>query len=666
MRLYIFLLSIVIGMYACIPSDMTDDDKGEETQVAYNFADSTVRKISDLQNQQNLDKLFPNLQNPKATVRYACALAMASIKKEETLDSLVPLLHDPSLEVAAMAAYAIGQLGNELATPSLINSFRQFDTISPDNILNHAILEAVGKSGDQSYLRSMSTVNTYQTTDTMLLLGQTLGVYRFMLRGMIDSLGTNLMINYVLDRNIPTEVRVVASNYLYRAKGIHLGDKVQDLIGLLQNENNPEIRMCLVIALGKSKALLARDSLLSYFDRETDYRVKCNLLRALANWPLNDVAGVIEKGIKDANIHVSTTAAKWLVDYATSADRILLTRLSLENTNGLTKILLVEAFLKHVPYGYNIARNNRITQLKRLFGVESNPIVKGRILKTLANDVRQINFIAQEALNSTLQSVRTQGFEALKAILENPKFSTVYGGNTNRTRRQIWNIFKQGLESKDPSICSVIAGAIQSDPNLVPADDIALLKNTQSGLSADQTLDAYNDIGKAVAAISGEDAILKPIPSYLPIRWDILAQYPGAKALIKTSRGDIQIEFMPTAAPATVSNIISLINDGFYTNKVFHRVVPNFVIQTGCSRGDGYGTLNKFLRSELPPLHYDQQGYVGMASSGNHTESTQFFITHSPTLHLDGNYTIFAKVISGMDVVHRIELGDLIENISIL
>ena len=93
---------------------------------------------------------------------------------------------------------------------------------------------------------------------------------------------------------------------------------------------------------------------------------------------------------------------------------------------------------------------------------------------------------------------------------------------------------------------------------------------------------------------------------------------------------------------------------------------PNFVIQTGCPRGDGYGTLNKFLRSELPPLRYDQQGYVGMASSGNHTESTQFFITHSPTLHLDGNYTIFAKVISGMDVVHRIELGDLIENISIL
>ena len=409
-------------MYACIPSDLTDDDNGEEIQVAYNFADSTVREISDLQNQQNLDKLFPNLRNQKATVRYASALAMASIKQEETLDSLVPLLNDPSLEVAAMAAYAIGQLGNELATPSLINSFRQYDTISPDNILNHAILEAVGKSGDQSYLRSMSTVNTYQMTDTLLLLGQTLGVYRFMLRGMIDSLGTNLMINYVLDRNIPAEVRVVASNYLYRAKGIHLGDKVQELIELLHNENNPDIRMCLVIALGKSKSLLARDSLLSYFDRETDYRVKCNLLRALANWPLNDVAGVIEKGINDANIHVSTTAAKWLVDHATSADRILLTRLSLENTNGLTKILLVEAFLKHVPYGYNIARNNRITQLKRLFGVESNPIVKGRILKALGNDVRQINFVAQEALNSTLQSVRTQGFETLKAILENPKF----------------------------------------------------------------------------------------------------------------------------------------------------------------------------------------------------------------------------------------------------
>ncbi|MFT5802401.1 MAG: cyclophilin family peptidyl-prolyl cis-trans isomerase, partial [Nonlabens sp.] len=71
-------------------------------------------------------------------------------------------------------------------------------------------------------------------------------------------------------------------------------------------------------------------------------------------------------------------------------------------------------------------------------------------------------------------------------------------------------------------------------------------------------------------------------------------------------------------------------------------------------------------RSELPPVYFDQGGLMGMASAGNHTECTQFFITHSPTPHLDGNYTIFARVIEGMDVVHQIEQDDVIESVTIL
>ena len=94
-------------------------------------------------------------------------------------------------------------------------------------------------------------------------------------------------------------------------------------------------------------------------------------------------------------------------------------------------------------------------------------------------------------------------------------------------------------------------------------------------------------------------------------------------------------------------------------------LVPNFVVQGGCPRGDGYGSLDYSIRSELPPLSYDREGLVGMASAGNHTEGTQFFITHSPALHLDGNYTIFARVVDGMDVVHQIQPGSKIESIII-
>ncbi len=96
-----------------------------------------------------------------------------------------------------------------------------------------------------------------------------------------------------------------------------------------------------------------------------------------------------------------------------------------------------------------------------------------------------------------------------------------------------------------------------------------------------------------------------------------------------------------------------------------HRVVPNFVMQAGCNRGDGYGSEAYSIRSEFSLRRY-AEGSVGMASSGKDTEGTQWFITHSPTPHLDGGYTIFATVASGMDVVNKIEVGDRIQRVYLL
>jgi cyclophilin family peptidyl-prolyl cis-trans isomerase len=118
-------------------------------------------------------------------------------------------------------------------------------------------------------------------------------------------------------------------------------------------------------------------------------------------------------------------------------------------------------------------------------------------------------------------------------------------------------------------------------------------------------------------------------------------------------------------APGTVMNFVQLARDRFYNGKNFHRVVPNFVVQGGCPRGDGYGSLDYTIRSELAPSYYNSEGCVGMASAGNHTEGTQWFITHSPTPHLDGNYTLFGRVTEGMSVVHRIQIGDEITQVNI-
>jgi len=134
----------------------------------------------------------------------------------------------------------------------------------------------------------------------------------------------------------------------------------------------------------------------------------------------------------------------------------------------------------------------------------------------------------------------------------------------------------------------------------------------------------------------------------------------SSRIVIKTTKGNITIKLFQDHAPGSVANFLDLCQSDYYDGKVFHRVVPNFVIQGGCPKGDGFGALDYTIRSELAPMYYDDEGYVGMASAGNNTEAVQFFITHSPTPHLDGRYTIFGKVTKGMDVVHDIQIGDKI------
>ena len=148
-----------------------------------------------------------------------------------------------------------------------------------------------------------------------------------------------------------------------------------------------------------------------------------------------------------------------------------------------------------------------------------------------------------------------------------------------------------------------------------------------------------------------------------PIDWDFVATI-DAEQMVKltTEKGDIILRMLVNDSPGSVANFMALADTGYYSPSIFHRVVPNFVAQGGDPRGDGWGGEDYSIRSEIGPLRY-QTGSVGMASSGKDTEGVQWFITHSPTPHLDGRYSIFAVVSSGMEVVHQLELGDEIISI---
>ncbi|MFA4948906.1 MAG: HEAT repeat domain-containing protein [Candidatus Krumholzibacteriia bacterium] len=126
---------------------------------------------------------------------------------------------------------------------------------------------------------------------------------------------------------------------------------------------------------------------------------------------------------------------------------------------------------------------------------------------------------------------------------------------------------------------------------------------------------------------------------------------------VSTSRGDIEILLYGDEAPAAVRSILALAQAGFYDGSVFHRIVPGFVIQGGCPRGDGWGDAGFLLRNEINGYRYER-GTVGMADSGKDTAGSQFFITHTPQPHLNGRYTIVGRVTKGMEVVDTIEEGD--------
>ena len=141
------------------------------------------------------------------------------------------------------------------------------------------------------------------------------------------------------------------------------------------------------------------------------------------------------------------------------------------------------------------------------------------------------------------------------------------------------------------------------------------------------------------------------------------------KAEIKTEKGLMKVDFYEKDAPGTVENFIKLSKEGFYDGLIFHRVIPDFVIQGGCPDGTGMGGPGYKIDCELDGgKQYHDKGVLSMAHAGRNTGGSQFFICHSRTntAHLDRNHTCFGKVVEGVEVIDKIRQGDKIEKITII
>lgn len=141
-----------------------------------------------------------------------------------------------------------------------------------------------------------------------------------------------------------------------------------------------------------------------------------------------------------------------------------------------------------------------------------------------------------------------------------------------------------------------------------------------------------------------------------PMTIDPAKQYV---ATVETEKGDIVLELYPDAAPIAVNSFIFLANNGWHEGVTFHRVIPGFLAQAGDPTGTGFGGPGYAFGIEISPeLKFDQAGILGMANSGPESNGSQFFITMKPLPDLDGGYTIFGRVISGLEVVNNLTARD--------
>lgn len=282
---------------------------------------------------------------------------------------------------------------------------------------------------------------------------------------------------------------------------------------------------------------------------------------------------------------------------------------------------------------------------------DREPIVRVAALEArLAAQPEAIASVVREALADPDPSVRATALDALDAAPE-------------LTAEELARAFERsrGDSIDDARLAAVRAVAARAGAN--GGDRAAAVEWLEGRLAeADfllrrETARALRELGGVVRE-TGPTALDREAPYYRMALEQ--ASRPRSVALV-TERGELRLRLDCPEAPLTCLSFLKLANQGFFDGLTFHRVVPDFVVQAGDPRGDGWGGPGYALRDEINRLRY-RRGAVGMALSGPDTGGSQFFVTLAPQPHLDGGYTLFGEVVGGDAVLDRLEAGDKIHS----
>lgn len=303
-----------------------------------------------------------------------------------------------------------------------------------------------------------------------------------------------------------------------------------------------------------------------------------------------------------------------------------------------------------------------------------------------ANAARSLEYLGGSALpliDNALADpdgrVKAAALEALAALPEAPALTERIASQLPSDELAVRGTAVDALESRShPEKLAWLGGTYDSSPGVdwveIREGVVRALAETESSQGL-LTQIAQND--PAVSVRSRALAVLEsrgqklPVDSSKPLEPSTPMPERGQEfhdkilptnptVLLETSRGVLEIEVFADLAPLHAASFVDLVAQGFYDGLIWHRVVPNFVIQGGDPDGSGWGGPGYSLRDEIHRYRF-RRGSVGMPKAGKDTGGCQIFICHLPTPHLDGNYTIFGQVTTGFEVIDAIEVGDLIE-----
>jgi cyclophilin family peptidyl-prolyl cis-trans isomerase/HEAT repeat protein len=668
-RTFFFLALLTLCWSACVPPT-------EYTAVEIDWTDPAVRRIYDLQTDLLADSMPYYLSSEVPSHRSLACLALGSMadsaKTYRHVDTLCKLLKDPVDDVRAAAAHALGLIGDPRAEFKLVGSYDRLDSMSYYVKANATILEAVGRCGSLSTLDNIATISTFTAEDSLLMLGQAFSIFRFGQRAISSPAGNATMLKIVQNAKLPETTRSVAAYHFARLEGfIPDSAQVVALSNVLAKDPAPGVRMMLSRAL--SGTPLGQPALVKAFASEKDERVRVAIIRALGKQPYALSRTTLFTALRDPEVSVSSAAADLIGSQAIVSDGAELALLAGDKAVAdPVRIRLQGAMLSRLPYIDHKGLLDSInTGMMARLATEPNTNLKIDLMRALAP--MPANFETLMALGTdtkSLPAIKTTATEVIGGIVTDPIFYLKYKGRNKLIREQVFGFLLSQIRTRDAGTAAVAAEALRKpEAGFLPLlrdSSLFILTEAQKQLKIPAEIETYNAIQATINAATGIKTPDKKPDTAPKIDWDIIENLvTDPQITITTTKGDIVLLLERAASPAAVTTFIQQVKKGALKDKFFHRVVPAFVVQTGCPRGDGYGSPDFALRSMLDTDHFLHEGMLGMASAGPHTESSQWFITLGPAIHLDGRYTRFGRVIEGMDVARKLDQNDIIKQVTL-